>query len=213
MGVFRNNCRTGIQFRNEEECKDFKMDIIELWSVYRPKWSVQTYISIVVTAALMFLFLWKLFTVKKWKKSRMCAAFLIVWYMVFVYGSTVFTRTPGPEMRYCLQLFWSYRWGIRVYGVEMVKEILLNCMMLMPLGLLLPAVFPAAGKYESLTVFIGFLTSLSVELLQLVLKCGLFEYDDIIHNTAGVAVGYFIYKLCVSKVRLEAWISDIQRGV
>ncbi len=197
----------------KEERRDFNMDIIELWSVYRPKWSMQTYILIAVIAGLMFLFLWKLFTVKQWKKSRMCAAFLIVWYMVFVYGSTVFTRTPGPQMRYCLELFWSYRWGIRVYGDEMIKEILLNCMMLMPLGVLLPAVFPAAGKYESLTVFIGFLASLSIELLQLVLKCGLFEFDDIIHNTAGVAAGYFIYKLAVSRGSLEARVSDMQRGV
>ena len=181
-------------FEMKEEYRNFNMDIIELWSVYRPKWSVQTYILIAVIAGLMFLFLWKLFTVKQWKKSRMFAAFLIVWYMVFVYGSTVFTRTPGPQMRYCLELFWSYRWGIRVYGDEMIKEILLNCMMLMPLGVLLPAVFPAAGRYESITVFIGFLVSFSIEVLQLVLKCGLFEFDDIIHNTAGVAVGYFIYK-------------------
>ena len=185
-------------FEMKEEYRNFNMDIIELWSVYRPKWSVQTYILIAVIAGLMFLFLWKLFTVKQWKKSRMFAAFLIVWYMVFVYGSTVFTRTPGPQMRYCLELFWSYRWGIRVYGDEMIKEILLNCMMLMPLGVLLPAVFPAAGRYESITVFIGFLVSFSIEVLQLVLKCGLFEFDDIIHNTAGVAVGYFIYKLAVS---------------
>lgn len=176
-------------FEMKEEYRNFNMDIIELWSVYRPKWSVQTYILIAVIAGLMFLFLWKLFTVKQWKKSRMFAAFLIVWYMVFVYGSTVFTRTPGPQMRYCLELFWSYRWGIRVYGDEMIKEILLNCMMLMPLGVLLPAVFPAAGRYESITVFIGFLVSFSIEVLQLVLKCGLFEFDDIIHNTAGVAVG------------------------
>ena len=200
-------------FEMKEEYRNFNMDIIELWSVYRPKWSVQTYILIAVIAGLMFLFLWKLFTVKQWKKSRMFAAFLIVWYMVFVYGSTVFTRTPGPQMRYCLELFWSYRWGIRVYGDEMIKEILLNCMMLMPLGVLLPAVFPAAGRYESITVFIGFLVSFSIEVLQLVLKCGLFEFDDIIHNTAGVAVGYFIYKLAVSMASLEARVSDIQRGV
>ncbi len=200
-------------FEMKEEYRNFNMDIIELWSVYRPKWSVQTYILIAVIAGLMFLFLWKLFTVKQWKKSRMFAAFLIVWYMVFVYGSTVFTRTPGPQMRYCLELFWSYRWGIRVYGDEMIKEILLNCMMLMPLGVLLPAVFPAAGRYESITVFIGFLVSFSIEVLQLVLKCGLFEFDDIIHNTAGVAVGDFIYKLAVSMGSLEARVSDIQRGV
>ena len=200
-------------FEMKEEYRNFNMDIIELWSVYRPKWSVQTYILIAVIAGLMFLFLWKLFTAKQWKKSRMFAAFLIVWYMVFVYGSTVFTRTPGTQMRYCLEVFWSYRWGIRVYGDEMIKEILLNCMMLMPLGVLLPAVFPAAGRYESITVFIGFLVSFSIEVLQLVLKCGLFEFDDIIHNTAGVAVGYFIYKLAVSMGSLEARVSDIQRGV
>lgn len=185
------------------------MDLIELWSVYRPKWSVQTYILIAVTAGILFLILWKVFTVKQWKRSRMCAAFLLAWYLVFVYGSTVFTRMPGTEYRYCLELFWSYRWGIRVYGDEILKEIFLNCIMLMPLGGLLPAVFPAAGKYERLTVLIGFLVSLSIEVLQLVLKCGLFEFDDIIHNTAGVAVGYFINRLAISRVSMETRISDV----
>lgn len=42
--------------------------------------------------------------------------------------------------------------------------------------------------------------SCMVELLQLIFKRGLFELDDIIHNTPGVAVGmadyYVIKKIC-----------------
>lgn len=179
------------------------MDLIELWSIYSPKWSGQTYLLIGITAGVLFLALWRLFTVKKRKKGRMCAAFLAVWYLIFVYGSTVFTRIPQPGYSYCLELFWSYRWGIRIYGNQMLKEIFLNCIMLMPLGVLIPVIFPKAGKHESFTVFTGFLISCSIEFLQLALKRGLFEFDDIIHNTVGVAVGYFIYRLALALSRLS----------
>ena len=37
--------------------------------------------------------------------------------------------------------------------------------------------------------------SLCIETVQLVSKVGLFEFDDIIHNCLGAAVGFLIYVL------------------
>jgi glycopeptide antibiotics resistance protein len=42
-------------------------------------------------------------------------------------------------------------------------------------------------------ILIGFLISLTIEILQLVTKRGLFEFDDIFHNTLGVAIGELGY--------------------
>jgi glycopeptide antibiotics resistance protein len=75
--------------------------------------------------------------------------------------------------------------------------------MLVPEGVLLPIVLNAEknnDKQENAratgrlceVVLLGFLTSLSIELLQLVLKRGLFEFDDMFHNTFGVILGYGI---------------------
>jgi glycopeptide antibiotics resistance protein len=49
----------------------------------------------------------------------------------------------------------------------------------------------ATGRFCKVAL-LGFLTSLSIELLQLVLKRGLFEFDDMFHNTFGVILGYGI---------------------
>ncbi|MBR4027500.1 MAG: VanZ family protein [Lachnospiraceae bacterium] len=44
---------------------------------------------------------------------------------------------------------------------------------------------------------LSFVTSLTIEVLQLFMKKGLFEFDDIFHNTLGGVLGYVIY-LCGS---------------
>jgi glycopeptide antibiotics resistance protein len=50
-------------------------------------------------------------------------------------------------------------------------------------------------------ILIGFLISLTIEILQLVTKRGLFEFDDIFHNTLGVAIGELGYWMIGWKVR------------
>ena len=44
--------------------------------------------------------------------------------------------------------------------------------------------------------FISFLSSLSVELLQLVTKLGSCDVDDIIMNTLGGFFGYILFVVC-----------------
>jgi glycopeptide antibiotics resistance protein len=71
--------------------------------------------------------------------------------------------------------------------------------MLLPIGVLLPIVLEPVWKAGRKHIFgrvvlAGFFTSLSIELLQLVMKRGLFEFDDMFHNTLGVVIGYWIYQ-------------------
>ena len=35
--------------------------------------------------------------------------------------------------------------------------------------------------------------SFVIELLQLIFRCGLFEFDDMIHNTLGATIGYGVW--------------------
>ena len=48
-------------------------------------------------------------------------------------------------------------------------------------------------------VLIGFLLSVSIEIVQLVFRIGLFEFDDMIGNTVGSLVGAVIGKLVKKK--------------
>jgi glycopeptide antibiotics resistance protein len=129
-----------------------------------------------------------------------------------VFASTVFSRTPTEVYNYELMPFWSYR-EIMKGSESLFWEDIFNVFMLLPIGVLLPIISGGNGQKlaESSVVknhventgkkvfcrvtLIGFLISLTIEILQLVTKRGLFEFDDIFHNTLGVAIGVALGKL------------------
>lgn len=73
---------------------------------------------------------------------------------------------------------------------------ILNIVMCVPLGLLLPAVWPRARSLF-VTALTGLLFSLLIELSQL-LNFRATDIDDLIMNTLGAVIGYFGYKLCAA---------------
>jgi glycopeptide antibiotics resistance protein len=95
----------------------------------------------------------------------------------------------------------------QVWEENLFWEDIFNVFMLLPVGALLPIISGGNGRksgekssIENRTktrpgriILIGFLISLTIEILQLVTKRGLFEFDDIFHNTLGVAVGELAY--------------------
>ena len=77
--------------------------------------------------------------------------------------------------------FWSYS------HPELYMEIILNYLLFIPLGMLL---YGAYGERIGLkVVLIGCALSVGIEITQLVLSIGLFEFDDIIGNTIGCLMG------------------------
>ena len=117
-------------------------------------------------------------------------------FLAIVFGSTVFTRTPGIR-QYQLEVFWSWkeilgigkcgRLGSTTEG-GLLQENFLNILLLFPAGILLPGVFNRKLKWWQ-GLMVGILVSSSIELSQLLLCRGLFEFDDIIHNSFGCMLG------------------------
>lgn len=126
--------------------------------------------------------------------AQMAALVMLIPFVFLVFASTIFSRTPTADYKYRLVPFWSYQ-RILQGSKFLFWEDVLNVFMLMPVGILLPVVISryvkrGCGKKVILT---GFVISAVIELSQLLLKRGLFEFDDMIHNTVGVAIGYGIY--------------------
>ncbi|MGG1339964.1 hypothetical protein COF09_01040 [Bacillus toyonensis] len=69
---------------------------------------------------------------------------------------------------------------------------LLNIVLFMPLGFLLPTIWPQFRKMKN-TVCAGFFFSLAIELNQL-LNNRITDIDDLFTNTLGAIVGYVIYR-------------------
>ena len=85
-----------------------------------------------------------------------------------------------------------------------LTEIIINILMLFPLGLLLPiALGSKSNNSHTVTwwhgVLIGFTVSLVIEILQYVTGVGFFQTADLIHNTVGCLAGFTIGKLLLLK--------------
>ena len=121
----------------------------------------------------------------------------LVVFLGIVFGSTVFTRT-GTIRQYELVPFWSWRDIIRYHDWTLLKENLLNCILLLPAGVLLPVIANHKIKwYQALLV--GILVSAIIEFSQLIFMRGLFEWDDMIHNGLGCMIGCLFANIFVKK--------------
>ena len=85
----------------------------------------------------------------------------------------------------------QYTWGTHAS--------FMNLCLFIPLGYLLPQFgefkFFRNIRWWQITI-IGFITTLIIEVSQLLLQRGTFELDDLIRNTMGTVVGFAIFK-CV----------------
>jgi glycopeptide antibiotics resistance protein len=76
-----------------------------------------------------------------------------------------------------------------------------NIVLFIPLGLALGLIIKQ--KNVILAFFCGLAVSLIIELSQVILVLGIFEFDDLLHNTLGVVVGYYAIRLTSQKVILK----------
>lgn len=80
------------------------------------------------------------------------------------------------------------------YRQDAIVNLFGNVIMFIPLGFLLPRVFPKVNRlWKILLLTAGIITL--VEILQLFTLLGSCDTDDLILNVTGAALGYGIYKI------------------
>ena len=128
---------------------------------------------------------------KNWRRS------VLAGYVFLIIAVTIPSRTPGAKMNYEVEIFWSHR----VWSIQR-EQIIANVIMFIPVGLFL-------GKdFSWKTVLCSTCFSFLIEFTQLITRRGLFEFDDIIHNTLGSFIGFLIF--LVAK-RLYVYYEDKKR--
>lgn len=115
---------------------------------------------------------------------------------------TLTGRIIGDKRDFYLLPFESYIRVITEENMELFLQIVMNIVMYIPLGFLLPCCFMVFDKYRYVLVVTAG-ASLIIELIQLVSKVGLFETDDIINNVFGALIGISFYALFVKIKRKE----------
>ena len=119
--------------------------------------------------------------------------FLVFQYAVVIIGATILFRGFGifahdPPI---LLPFYLYRSAIVSGDFVALMNLALNIAMFIPLGFLLPLAFDKLNKAWKLSIVVC-VFSVSIETTQYFTGAGIFATDDIINNTLGGLIGYFL---------------------
>jgi glycopeptide antibiotics resistance protein len=134
--------------------------------------------------------------------KTVCTCLFYIYIIVLLYF-LFFSERYGRECttrgyRYNLEFLKEIKRFIRYrkqLGLEsFVVNILGNVLAFTPLGFLLPFLHK---KYDNFicVLLLSMMFSLTVELLQLVSKVGIFDVDDILLNSIGGVMGYFLFAI------------------
>jgi len=147
---------------------------------------------------------------KSWIQMIIQASFYI--YIFAVLNLTIyfilFRRMAGSE--------WLHNLLLRLHnGINLIpftifnkysivdRQIIGNLIMLAPLGIYLPILYSKVSDYSKV-ILIGILTSLSIEIIQLLTSFRSADIDDIILNSIGIVIGFSLYKIIWGHIRKDA---------
>lgn len=126
---------------------------------------------------------------------------MLTGYLLVYAWLTVFYRSAFETPQQLLTPFWSYieafslEGGLQIRRLGLARQILLNILVYMPLGILLPGILREGRGRGLITLLCGFGLSLLTEVLQYFTRRGYCEVDDLINNTLGCLLGLGVYLL------------------
>lgn len=163
------------------------MDIFQIIQTHNRMWSQKELVVFGIIVMCTALILALLLRRGRLRPVQSAAILALELFLGIVFASTVFTRNISPRH---LELvpFWSWKEALLSHNWPLFLQIILNCILLIPMGMLLPAV---ADRYvrPSRAFIAGFMVSAVIEVSQLIWCRGWFEWDDMIHNALGCMVG------------------------
>lgn len=130
------------------------------------------------------------------RATRIVLGVILLCYGCIYAYLTFFYRTPMKEAHIRLEPLWSYReafngFSIRRLGVA--RSIVLNIMLFIPLGYLLPSIYRFIDHKYLLTIISIIIISVFTEIIQWLSRTGLVETDDVINNLIGGLIGLIGY--------------------
>ncbi len=145
-----------------------------------------------------------------WKRVLLIMAFS--GYLAMVFFITNF-RASHMSREVNLHLFRAWKEALNNFSQHRWLNVLLNIAMFAPFGFLLP-LFGDKFRRWNLTIPLGFVTSLAIELLQLIFARGIFDVDDLFCNTLGAVIGFFMVMTILSfgKQKGKRWKSVLAYG-
>lgn len=125
---------------------------------------------------------------RTWTVTNCCTLI----FLASIFWSTLFLRTPGTEHQANLIPLWSWHQSFIQHNDEMRWQIYFNVLLFVPFGF---CIFFSGLRSLRRVLRTGFLLSLFIEVCQYIFCLGLFEWDDLIHNSLGCLLGGFTAKI------------------
>ena len=118
---------------------------------------------------------------------RYSATLLLIEYIFLLFCSTVIFRATGATRQYDFHPFWSYD------RPDLLIENIMNVIVFIPVGMILGSLLRVKGSCL-IVLLIGCSISVTIEALQFWFMKGFSEVDDVMHNTVGCLLGWFMVK-------------------
>lgn len=132
-----------------------------------------------------------------WRGLKLAGRLLLLEIIIIIYSLTIFLRPVNNKDAYDFTPFWSYK-AILDGDSFLLAENMMNVLVFIPIGLLIGM---GSSKCTWCKVIgVGCLISVSIELMQFTFRRGFCELDDVIHNTLGCAIGWFLIQVSKSIV-------------
>ena len=129
---------------------------------------------------------------KKIQKKKLLLYGISICYFAVVFGA-VFLSRGNVYKEINLHLFSSYLEAYHNMSPSLIRNIILNILLFVPLGVFLPLYTKKIDK-KYIIIPIGFFVTLIIEIIQYSTGYGIFEIADLLNNTIGVIIGYGLYK-------------------
>lgn len=129
--------------------------------------------------------------IRNWRRINKIALLLFVIYAGCVFYLTIMGRDRNQHTDLLIVPFRRMLQQLQRGNREILRHTLLNVVMTVPLGILIPLIHPRLNKL-SYAFLSGMMVSVLIETAQLVFKLGECDVDDIIANTLGAVIGYLL---------------------
>ena len=133
--------------------------------------------------------------------NQILAHILFVFAVFFIIIMTLLNPAPPPSLPIAKSIENNYVPFVIINElintnsyIVMAYNIIGNIALFIPLGLSLPLKYTKMRKF-TYCIFVGFSFSVGIELCQLLLPHRQTDIDDVILNTLGTIIGYYLYKV------------------
>ncbi len=165
------------------------MDLLSIVSGLLPyiKYSIFIFIILIIGYFIFKSFLREKHTIRT---SKFVLIILLICWGIVVLGITTLNRPAMFTGQFNPSLLSSYVSSWNKWSVPEFQLIIFNMLMFVPLGVLLPLIHKKNKSFSRVLV-ISIVFTLCIEIFQFASGKGIFEFDDLLHNTIGSIAGYF----------------------